>query len=421
MNYAADVEIRARRRAGRINPAMIVLLLAVIAIGCGGSGGSGSSSGIVHFVPNSHAFWSKKSNWTTSYGPAYADVLLQSSNFVPCRGGPFSLCYYSGPSSGNEDLSCTLTKDGKYANCLCYEIPYGVYFVDINSILNHSVYKQTIAQCGADGSLCQTLNSAPVCQNVNQGNLIPGTGLYSTFSFDCVPTDGIGQTNCSQQPYAGCMTAPCFKTDQPLIDSCSCPVFNGPYQVGQNEEACTLGDNLVWSAAYTPSAAPSSSSDSLESASSASAAAPVSQPAAVPSPPACLPDAPGSYGCPLFTEGQTLPPDSGVDCTKVCAEYNTCLQTGGIQAGYTCDATLCTDQCNDRDLVQTACQNLAGCDISEIVKAETAASCSCCASQLCNCQPTATTNAEISLLNTQQHDRGITPQCDVNGTLCGTQ
>jgi hypothetical protein len=84
----------------------------MLAASCNGSGGSQSATttpGIVHFVPNSHAFWSDPSNWTTSFGPAYADITLASSNFVPCRGGPFALCYYSGPSSGPEDLSCTMT------------------------------------------------------------------------------------------------------------------------------------------------------------------------------------------------------------------------------------------------------------------------------------------------------------------------
>ena len=98
--------------------------------------------GIIHFVPNSHPFWSNPANWTTTFGPAYANILLTGSNFLPCRGGPFALCYYSGPSSGSEDLSCTLTADGLYANCKCFDIPYGVYFVDINAILNHAVYEK---------------------------------------------------------------------------------------------------------------------------------------------------------------------------------------------------------------------------------------------------------------------------------------
>ncbi len=403
-----------------------LLALAILLAGCNNGGGSSSattSSGIVHFVPNSHAFWSNPTNWTTTFGPAYADITLASSNFVPCRGGPFALCYYSGPSGGSENLSCTTTADGKYANCQCFDIPYGVYFVDINAILNHAVYEKTVAQCGADGSLCATLNSAPVCANVNQGNLIPGSSVYSTFSFDCVPENGLGLTDCGTAPYAGCMTAPCFKTSQAGIVNCSCPIFDGPYQVGQNDQACTLGDDLVWSAAYAPpsptsAATPASPADTYKMRQAQAAAA---VPGAVPSPPACLPDAPGGVGCPLYVPGTTmLPPDSGVDCAKVCDEYDTCLQPKGAQSGYTCDSTLCTDQCNDRDLVGTACSGLSGCDISEIVKAETAAQCSCCASQLCECDPGKKTNKAIFTLNQQQRDRGITPQCDINGTLCGS-
>jgi len=386
------------------------LLFYVLAVGLFGA----SCVGIIHFVPNSLAFWTNPANWTTSYGPAFADITLASSNFVPCRGGPFALCYYSGPSSGPEDLSCTLTPDGNFADCNCYEIPYGTYFVDINAILNYSVYQQTIAQCGSDGSLCSATNSAPVCQSVNQGNLIPGTGIYSTFSFDCIPTNGIGETSCGAAPYAGCMTAPCYSTGKPGIVECSCPVYDGPYQVGQNDQSCTLGDDLVWSAAYAPTTSPSVATGSA-------AAGTVAATSTVPNPPSCVPDAPGGVGCPLYVPGTTmLPADSGVNCDVVCSEYDSC-QSKGIQSGYTCDSTLCTDECNDRNLVGTACSGLSGCDISEITKAETAAGCSCCASQLCGCSPDRKTNMAIALLNQQQRDRGITPQCDINGTLCGSK
>ena len=234
-----------------------------------------------------------------------------------------------------------------------------------------------------------------------------------------MPTNGIGITNCSQAPYAGCMTAPCSKTDQTGIVQCSCPVFNGPYQVGQNEQQCTLGSDLIWSAAYAPPATPTATPTA--SMAERASANPIAVPAAIPSPPACLPDAPGGVGCPLYVPGNTmLPPGSDVDCIKVCDEYDSCKQSGGTQAGYTCDATLCTDECNDRDLLGPACSGLSGCDISEIVKAETEATCSCCASQLCGCNPTAKTNAAIYTLNQQQRDRGIKPQCDINGTLCGS-
>src|SRR5271167_3364692 len=211
------LEISVNAIMKRYSPAFLLVLAMLLAAGCNGNSESTTPPGIVHFVPNSHAFWSNPSNWTTPYGPAYADITLASSNFLPCRGGPFALCYYSGPSSGSEDLSCTLTSDGNFANCNCFSIPYGAYFVDINAILNITVYQETVAKCGADGSLCGMTNSAPVCQSVNQETLIPGTGVYSTFSFDCIPTNGIGLTNCSQAPYAGCMTAPCFSTSQPGI------------------------------------------------------------------------------------------------------------------------------------------------------------------------------------------------------------
>ena len=396
---------------------LLTMALLLLAAGCNGNNGS-SSTGFTHFVPNSHAFWSNPKNWTTSYGPAYADITLTASNFVPCRGGPYALCYYSGPNTGSPDLSCVPTPDGKYANCQCYDIPYGVYFVDINAILNHKVYEETIAACGKDGSACGMINSAPVCQQVNQGNLIPGSTEYSTFSFDCVPTDGLGLTNCSQAPYAGCMTAPCSKSTETGIVQCSCPVYNGPYQVGQNEQQCTLGNDLIWSAAYAP---PSPTAEATPSAGEHAEADPLPLPAAVPSPPACLPDAPGAVGCPLYVPGVTmLPPGSDVDCKKVCDEYDSCKGTAGAQAGYTCDATLCTDSCTDRNLLAPACSGLSGCNISEIVKAETEATCSCCASQLCGCSASEKTNVAIFNLNAQQRDLGIKPQCDINGTLCGT-
>ncbi len=392
-----------------------VLVCLLLNAGCGGSGSGPQSSpspAQIHFVPNSHAFWSKHKNWTTSYGPAYANILLTGTNFLPCRGGPYALCYYSGPSSGSEDLSCTLTPDGKYANCQCFEIPYGVYFVDINAILNHGVYLQTVAACGSDGANCQTLNSAPVCQAVNNGTLIPKAAMFSTFSFDCVPTNGIGQTNCAQAQYAGCMTAPCYSTSQSGTVQCSCPVFDGAYQVGQNDQACSLGSDLVWSAAYAPAATPTATP----------APPPTSEKSgAIPASISCVPDAPGGFGCPLYVPGQTaLPPGSNVNCQVVCQEYSTCSQHGGIQTGLTCDATLCTDECTDRDLVQTACAGLSTCDISEIIKAEEAAQCSCCASQLCGCPINTQTDSLIASLNSQQRSRGIKPQCDVNSTLCGT-
>lgn len=333
--------------------------------------------------------------WTTQYGPAYADILLQKENFLACKGGPFALCYYSGP----EPVACIPTEDGRFANCRCYEIAYGPYYVDINSILNLNVYLETVRKCGSDGSLCTETNSAPVCRYINRGKLIPGADLISTFSFNCVPTQGIGQTNCATASYAGCMTAPCYRTGTAGIVECKCPIYEGPYQVGEFGAQCDLALDLVWSAAYNPNVAGKT----------------------YPELASCVPDAPGEIGCPLYVPGTTvLPPDSGVDCNEVCNEYAACQTSTGLETGFACDATLCTANCGDRDLVSLACSGLQDCDISEIIKAEQAAQCSCCASQLCGCTSNTQTDKAIARLNQLQRDRGIIPQCDQNGTLCGS-
>jgi hypothetical protein len=135
---------------------------------------------------------------------------------------------------------------------------------------------------------------------------------------------------------------------------------------------------------------------------------------------ACVPDATDRQcGCGLYVPGQTtLPPDSGVSCGTVCQEYAECQRLPGpIEIGYTCDATLCTT--NDIGLATQGCYGIQACDVSEILKAERAAGCSCCASQLCECTPSATTNAQVRALDAEQRRRGETPQCDINGTLCG--
>jgi len=356
----------------------------------------------VHFVPNTFRFWNDPRFATTTDPPkpAYADVVEAPTGFLPCQGGPFALCYYSGPdgSPASENLSCRVTPNGRFADCRCYEIPYGAYFVLNTSILNYPVYLETLEACGEDGSGCSATNSAPVCDYINENRFIPGADLISTFSFDCVPTDGLGSTSCtrSDPPYAGCMTAPCKRTDEPGIVECSCPTYDGPYQVGQSEVSCDLGDDLVWSAAYAADGP------------------------TFPQPPSCIPDAPGTLGCPLYSSSTTLP--QGTDCATICEAY-ACAPNGSIEPGYTCDATLCTGQCNDRELVGEACGDLPQCPAdgtAAIIALEKQVGCSCCASQLCGCTPNAATNAAIGALVDAQRASGITTQCDVNGTLCGT-
>ena len=63
---------------------LCLILIALFASGCGGDeSGVPKPAPLVHFVPNSHAFWSNPDNWTTDFGPAYANILLDGATF--CR------------------------------------------------------------------------------------------------------------------------------------------------------------------------------------------------------------------------------------------------------------------------------------------------------------------------------------------------
>ena len=98
---------------------------------------------------------------TTPYGPAYADIQTEDSNFLSCRppqGRPFTfaLCFFSGPAyptgdnASNPALPCKLNADGTIANCTCYAIssdstsPKMPYYVDINAISNLYIYQKII-------------------------------------------------------------------------------------------------------------------------------------------------------------------------------------------------------------------------------------------------------------------------------------
>lgn len=214
--------------------------------------------------------------WTTQYGPAAANVVLSSTNFLACRSKAYALCYYSGPSTGSPSLPCTAADN--YANCRCY-VESGLSFVDINSIRNTEAYVETVRACGIDGSGCRNMASlgqekqdktkpslpaAPVCDYLQAGAdgstpMEPKSELISTFSFAKTSTYGAAQKNCSTPaPYAGCMTASCTYERDPNGNktgyaNCKCPIYTGPYQIGQGNASCDAGSGLVWSAAYSPS------------------------------------------------------------------------------------------------------------------------------------------------------------------------
>jgi hypothetical protein len=198
---------------------------------------------------------------TTPYGPAWADISLEKSNFLECEGASIALCYYSGPGP---TTPCNLESGGDLADCTCYAIPKGErYLVLINAILNLDVYLKTVEVCGKDGSKCKPTGSieAPVCEAINNNTLMPGADLVSTFSLYLEKQMPISPTTCSTPaPYAGCMTAPCKQTGKtdpntglPLVQ-CGCPTFTGPYQVGTqiSQDQCVLGGTSIWSAAYQP-------------------------------------------------------------------------------------------------------------------------------------------------------------------------
>jgi hypothetical protein len=371
--------------------------------------------------------------------PSYANILAQlPDNFLPCRGGPFALCYYSGPDG---TLPCKVRKaaEGNIADCKCIEVPYGPYFVDIHAIMDKQTYDETVLQCGPQGENCTRPNSAPVCDVVNTRKLIPGADVISVFSFSCVPEEGIAQIPCGAGVYAGCMTAPCYRdADDPSgIVRCECPMYEGPYEVGTPAPIgqCTLPKGNVWSSAHnqTPPSPPSCNDSTYP------------QPADGAS---CIPDAPQGaqnacgqeIACPLYPAGLT-PAELAVLrqtelCTTVCSEYGLCGAqssggASGLQHAYTCDAVLCTSKCaaddsfqDDLLLTSQACGELPSCisspGITAIMALEAKLGCSCCASQVCDCDnQNAMTKAAIYDLNVAQCARGITPQCCVNGTLCG--
>lgn len=236
-------------------------LLLAAGIGCGSessttsqSSSSASQESSLHcdqlpFVENVY--------WTTDYGPAAADVKTAPTNFLPCNGPAYALCYYSGA----EPMPCTVDEERGVALCQCYGFQSQSetydYFIDINAILNTCAYIETVRDCGYDGAKCFTTpNSAPACQYLNQSPqaLWPGADLISTFSFAKVEEYGEGCKEC-RGLYAGCMTAPCYERQNEQGETvviCECPLYEGPFQVGQSGVDCKPGEGLVWSAAYDP-------------------------------------------------------------------------------------------------------------------------------------------------------------------------
>jgi hypothetical protein len=393
---------------------------------------------------------------TTTNGPAYANIVNGSSNFIQCtppsgRAFAYALCYYSGPNAPtgtnaeNPPLPCTLSESGRYANCTCYAITNELaagkvpYLVDINAISNLDIYKKTIETCGQNGEKCASGSmDAAVCDAINTNLLVPGADLISVFSTLYSQNYSVqGQdpmTNCTGEDagvYAGCMTAPCERTGKKdkngnELVNCKCPIYDGPYQVGQANQSCNAnktatgtpskkGRTNVWSAAYNPANEPLPPKTST-----------------------CTPDMAGQNGCPLYDPAKqavyntTISPTSAL-CQNVCASYDASLQpSSSVQVGYSCDATLCTtigigqrgtsspSVKAQAALAQQGCSGVENMsNFQQIMLVEALANCSCCASQVCGCTGrNSATNEALGALNEAQRKEGISPQCDINGTLC---
>jgi hypothetical protein len=234
----------------------VPVLLAVIVCGFARSAGAQPFFFLQRqFVPNVQSFWDNSKNWTTNFGPAYRDTVESPSQLLPCS-PLFALCFHSGP----EPYPCTLSRDGRSANCTC-TVGTSVNYTLINAILNYPVYLSTIQACGTDGSGCTSTDSAPVCKYLKGGALIPGANVISTFDpesqgeiIDAItnPSDTSKYTRCPKGPYAACMTAPCRLNRGGSTATCKCPVFYGKFQLSGADAQCTLGGNLVPSASYSP-------------------------------------------------------------------------------------------------------------------------------------------------------------------------
>ncbi len=77
------------------------------------------------FVPNSQSFWANSKNWTSNYGPAYRDTVESPTQLLPCS-SQFALCFHSGA----EPLPCTISKDGRSAQCKCTVATFDQLHVD---------------------------------------------------------------------------------------------------------------------------------------------------------------------------------------------------------------------------------------------------------------------------------------------------
>jgi len=208
------------------------------------------------FVPDSQLFWDNSKHWTSNFGPAYRDTTEGGSQFLKCT-SQFALCF----ESGKPPLPCTLSPDGRSADCKCLVFNKTNYVL-VTAILNYPVYQSTVQSCFPNGTTgtntCTAANSAPVCRYLPGGALIPGADVISTYdpstqeSLTKALNHQAPTTTCTKAPFAGCMTAPCTLDDGGVTATCKCPVFYGRFTLAGSGAQCSLGGNFVPSASYIP-------------------------------------------------------------------------------------------------------------------------------------------------------------------------
>lgn len=211
--------------------------------------------------------------WPTDAGPAWSGGGSSDSYQLYCPYATYANCHYSGPSyptGTNEDniaLPCELNDSSTVANCKC-EVATGETYVNLTAIINLGVYYETVAVCGEDGSLCLNMANcpnghqgecqgqvAPVCKYVRNQNpnndevsLVPGADLISTFGFTMSNDYPAGSTSCENLFIAGCMTAPCYYTDDSKeYAQCECPIaFHQSVSLSQDNQECQISPGYVW-------------------------------------------------------------------------------------------------------------------------------------------------------------------------------
>ena len=189
---------------------------------------------------------------------AWADAHSGLENFLACRletTGPIALCYYSGvPGAALQTPGCTLTQDGKAADCTCYQVSQGK--PKGRAVFLHPGHLDP-EQAGLRGDRQALRPRRRALPERRQSGLrrpaargaglrgdagrddVSGADLISTFSPILAPELGLVSQTCPRNGkggnlYAGCMGSPCKttgKTDPatglPLV-RCTCPTFDGP-------------------------------------------------------------------------------------------------------------------------------------------------------------------------------------------------